>query len=130
MFFYHYYELVIVFSPEQNIVERRLSGYSGRIFPYIAAPVVYISPSTSDVAEKVAEAGGGKSHLERNISAIQRKGYTSDGELEELDSPLSFIVDKSTSSPTYNGHGNDQHEEDTMFISSNMRYKLLQEVWS
>ncbi|XP_022925053.1 uncharacterized protein LOC111432417 [Cucurbita moschata] len=114
----------------ENIVERRLSGYSGRSFPYIAAPVVYISPSTSDVAEKVAEAGGGKSHLERNISAIQRKGYTSDGELEELDSPLSLIVDKSTSSPTYNAHGNDRHEGDTMFISSNMRYKLLQEVWS
>ncbi|KAG6603242.1 hypothetical protein SDJN03_03851, partial [Cucurbita argyrosperma subsp. sororia] len=110
-----------------SIVERRVSGYSGRNFPYTAAPVVYISPSTSDVAEKVAEAGG-KSHLERNISSIQRKGYTSDEELEELDSPLSTIVDKPTTlSPTYNADGNGCHEDDTTF---NMRYKLLREVWS
>ncbi|XP_022967725.1 uncharacterized protein LOC111467165 [Cucurbita maxima] len=110
-----------------SIVERRVSGYSGRNFPYIAAPVVYVSPSTSDVAEKVAEAGG-KSLLERNISSIQRKGYTSDEELEELDSPLSSIVDKPTTlSPTYNADGNGCHEDDTTF---NMRYKLLREVWS
>ena len=101
-----------------------MSGYSGRNFPYIAAPVFYISPSTSDVAEKVAEAGG-KSHLERNISTIQRKGYTSDEELEELDSPLLSIVDKSTStlSLTYNSLGNGG-------TTLNMRYKLLREVWS
>ncbi|XP_022928667.1 uncharacterized protein LOC111435516 [Cucurbita moschata] len=110
-----------------SIVERRVSGYSGRNFPYTAAPVVYISPSTSDVTEKVAEAGG-KSHLERNISSIQRKGYTSDEELEELDSPLSTIVDKPTTlSPMYNADGNGCHEDDTTF---NMRYKLLREVWS
>ncbi|TYK29839.1 Nucleolar protein gar2-related isoform 1 [Cucumis melo var. makuwa] len=108
----------------ESIGEQRVSGYSGRNFPYIAAPVFYISPSTSDVAEKVAEAGG-KSHLERNISTIQRKGYTSDEELEELDSPLLSIVDKSTStlSLTYNSLGNGG-------TTLNMRYKLLQEVWS
>lgn len=115
-----------MFSHEQSIVEQRVSGYSGRNFPYIAAPVFYISPSTSDVAEKVTEAGG-KSHLERNISSIKRKGYTSDEELEELDSPLLSIVDKSTSSPTYNAHGNDRQQDGTTF---NMRYKLLREVWS
>lgn len=124
----HYHELVVVFLPGQSIVERRLSGDFGRNFPYTAAPVVYISPSTSDVSEKVAEAGG-KSHLERNISMIQRKGYTSDEELEELDCPLSSIVDKSTSSPTNNAHGNGRHEEDTTLIT-NTRYKLLREVWS
>ena len=122
-----HHELTVVLLTKQSIVERRVSGYSGMNFPYIAAPVVYISPSTSDVAEKVAEAGG-KSHLERNISCIQRKGYTSDEELEELDSPLSSIVDKPTTlSPTYNADGNGCHEDDTTF---NMRYKLLREVWS
>lgn len=83
-------------------------------FPYEASSVSYMPPSTMDVAEKVGEAAQGK--LSRNVSMIQRKGYTSDEELEELDSPLTSIVDKSSD-----------------FIcsetTSNARYKLLREMW-
>lgn len=115
----------------ESIIERRLSGDSARSFPYTAAPVEYNPPSSTDVAEKVAEAGG-KSHLLRNVSSVQRKGYTSDDELEELDSPLSSIIDKLPPSPSIiaTENGNGKHKNHTYCTGSNARYELLREVWS
>lgn len=82
-------------------------------FPYAAASSVsYVPPSTKDVGEKVAELAG---KMSRNVSIIQGKGYTSDEELEELDSPLTSIVDKSS--------------DFTDSTTSNERYKLLRQVW-
>lgn len=116
----------------QCIIERKLSGDSASSFPYAGAPVVYTPPSSADVAEKVAEAGG-KSQLSRSASAIQRKGYTSDEDLVELDCPLATIVDKSPSSPANLpkgfGNGNHRHEEETGDVGANARYELLREVW-
>ena len=115
------------------IIERRLSGDGTSSFPYNAAAVIYTPPSSATVAVKVAEAGGGKSQLARNASVIQRKGYTSDDELEELDSPLTSIIDKLPSSPTVMGNGNvsgrGKHENQTSNIGGNARYELLREVW-
>ncbi|KAM7524550.1 hypothetical protein LguiA_014452 [Lonicera macranthoides] len=105
------------------IIERRLSGETAGSFPYAAAPVAYKPPSSADVAEKVAEAGG-KSHLARNASVIQRKGYTSDEELEELDSPLTSIIDKLPPSPSISLENGDREH-----IGVNTRYELLREVW-
>lgn len=113
----------------ETIVERRMSAESVRSFPYSAASVVYIPPSSANVAEKVAEAGG-KCHLTRNVSAVQRRGYTSDEELEELDSPLSSIIDKVPSSPTVATNGNGNHKEQGSQTTTNARYQLLREVWS
>lgn len=117
----------------QSNVERRLSGDFVRNFPYTAAPVLYTLPSSADVAEKVAEAGS-RSQLSRNVSVVQRKGYTSDEELEELDSPLTTIIEKLPSSPTIlangNGNGNGKHKEHTGYAFTNARYELLLEVWS
>ncbi|KAG8483723.1 hypothetical protein CXB51_023360 [Gossypium anomalum] len=114
----------------ETIVERRLSGGPARSFPYTAALVVYTLPSSADVAEKVTEAGG-KSPLSRNASAVQRKGYTSDEELEELNSPLSSIIEKLPLSPTIvtNGGVNGNHEH-AGYCGINARYELLREVWS
>ncbi|CAN6994570.1 unnamed protein product [Brassica rapa subsp. trilocularis] len=81
-------------------------------FPYAASSVSYTPPSTMNVGEKVAELAG---KMSRNVSMIQSRGYTSDEELEELDSPLTSIVDKS-SDVTYS-------------FTSNERYKLLRQVW-
>ncbi|GAB2295517.1 hypothetical protein Dimus_029682 [Dionaea muscipula] len=118
----------------ESIVERRLSESSTGNFPYAAAPVVYSPPSTADVAEKVAEAGG-KPLLEHNASSIQRKGYTSDEELEDLDSPLAYIVDnlRSSSPGALQLQSVDQGLEQAQQIghgSLTARYKLLHEVWS
>lgn len=102
-----------------------------RNFPYTATPVTYYPPSSLDVAEKVAEAGVG-SHLSRNVSAVQRKGYTSDEELEDLESPLMSIMDNMYSSPTTisNGNRNGKLREHPGYSSMNARYELLREVWS
>ena len=81
------------------------------------------------MAEKVAEAGG-KSHLVRNVSAVQRRGYTSDEDLEELDSPLCAIIDKLPSSPTITANGDGKHKEQITHSTVNARYELLREVWS
>ena len=123
----------IVISFFQSIVERRLSGDSFSSFPYPATPVLYAPPSSADVAEKVAEAGG-KSQLARNASMVQKKGYTSDEELEELDSPLMSFIEKMPPSPSVerngNGNGNGKHSEATGLNGLNARYELLREVWS
>ncbi|GMI70979.1 hypothetical protein like AT2G42320 [Hibiscus trionum] len=113
----------------ETIVERRLSGELARTFPYTAALVVY-TPSSADVAEKVTEAGE-KSPLSRNALVAQRKGYTSDEELEELNSPLTSIIDKLPLSPTIvvNGSVNGNHEH-AGYVGANARYELLREVWS
>ncbi|XP_030519831.2 uncharacterized protein LOC115733285 [Rhodamnia argentea] len=115
----------------ESIVEWRFSGETVRNFPYTATPVTYYPPSSLDVAEKVAEAGVG-SHLSRNVSAVQRKGYTSDEELEDLESPLMSIMDSMCSSPTTisNGNGNGKLVEHPGYSSMNARYELLREVWS
>ncbi|KAL4587524.1 hypothetical protein LXL04_000395 [Taraxacum kok-saghyz] len=115
----------------EAIIERRLSGDDSSGFPYAAAPVTYKPPSTTTISQKVSEANG-KSQLNRNASVVQRKGYTSDEELEELDSPLSSIIDKLPSSPTVasNGNGQSQHMKQTPRVAVNARYQLLREVWS
>lgn len=113
---------------DQSIVQRRFSGDSARSFPYTVAPLIYDSPSSADVAEKVAEAGE-RSPLARNVSVVQRKGYTSDEELEELGSPLTSIIDKLPFSPTILANGN-ANQDQTCNASTNERYELLREVWS
>ncbi|XP_041028532.1 uncharacterized protein LOC121268364 isoform X2 [Juglans microcarpa x Juglans regia] len=112
----------------ESIVHRRLSGDSARSFPYTAAPLIYNPPSSAEVAEKVAEAGE-RPPLARSASAVQRKGYKSDEELEELDSPLTSIIEKLPSSPTITANGNGKQEH-TDYASTNARYELLREVWS
>ncbi|RDX70755.1 hypothetical protein CR513_49973, partial [Mucuna pruriens] len=99
------------------IIERRLSPESARSFPYVAAPVVYKRPSFANVAEKVAE-------------ARRKRGYTSDEELEELDSPLTSIIDKLLSSPTVIDNAKGNHKEKGSHPTTNASYQLLREVWS
>ncbi|XP_042492090.1 uncharacterized protein LOC122071756 isoform X2 [Macadamia integrifolia] len=115
---------------KQSLVERRLSGDSVSSFPHTAAPVVYTPPSLLDTAEKIGDIGG-TPQLERNVSMVQRKGYTSDEELDELESPLTSIIDKMPPSPTIgNGNGNGKHKQDTGHSGGLVRYELLREVWS
>ncbi|KAM7270027.1 hypothetical protein ACFE04_029241 [Oxalis oulophora] len=110
----------------ESIIERRVSGDTSRSFPYTAAQVIYMPPSSVDVAENVAEVGW-RSQLSRNASVVQRKGYTSDEELEELDSPVMSIVDKLPPSPRVRANGKHMVENSGY---SNARYELLREVWS
>ncbi|KAL0359488.1 UNVERIFIED_CONTAM: hypothetical protein Sangu_0798200 [Sesamum angustifolium] len=112
------------------IIERRLSGDSVTSFPYTAAPTTYMPPSSTDVAEKVAEAGA-NSQFSRSSSSVQRKGYTSDEELDELESCITSVIDKLPSSPTtvVNGNINGDGTEEVGYDGGNARYDLLREVW-
>lgn len=113
----------------QSLVERRLSADSASSFPFTAAAVVYAPPSSADVAQKVADAGQ-KLQLLKNVSVVQKKGYTSDEELDELDSPLTLVVEKMMASPTVVANGNGKHVEQAGHAGFNARYDLLREVWS
>ncbi|CAH8361200.1 unnamed protein product [Eruca vesicaria subsp. sativa] len=112
----------------ESISEQKLSGVS---FPYAASPISYIPPSSTNVAEKIAEVGGDVSRMSRNASMIQRKGYTSDEELDELDSPLTFVIEKVSASLS-SGHTGKvkQKDEQVGEVVANVRYELLREVWS
>ncbi|KAF8095795.1 hypothetical protein N665_0322s0016 [Sinapis alba] len=112
----------------ESISEQKLSGVS---FPYAASPVLYIPPSSTKVAEKIAEVGRDISRMLRTASVIQRKGYTSDEELDELDSPLTFVIDKVSVSLSsgHNGKVKQKDEQEGEMVV-NVRYELLREVWS
>ncbi|CAO2184194.1 unnamed protein product [Urochloa humidicola] len=96
-------------------------------FPYIAAPVVYRAPSTLDAAEKVADIGGG-AKLDRKASMVQRRGYTSDDDLDDLDSPLASLIDRSAPPSPSNGIAHFSAQRGASM--ENARYTLLREVWS
>lgn len=112
----------------ESFVERKLAGDSSGDFPYAAEAVVYFPPSSSDVSEKVAEAGE-KTQLERNVSMVQKKGYTSDEELDNLDSPLTSIIEPVSPNKSINGH-HTINSKDQRRCRGNSRYELLREVWS
>ncbi|XP_057982168.1 uncharacterized protein LOC131167383 [Malania oleifera] len=95
-------------------------------FPCMAAPAAYLPPSAASLAGILGESGS-QTQLRRSGSSVLRKSYTSDDELDELDSPLtSIIVDSSRSSPA---------AAKPKWVSKEnsgrnaVRYQLLREVW-
>ncbi|XP_057543601.1 uncharacterized protein LOC130821858 isoform X1 [Amaranthus tricolor] len=112
----------------ESYVERRVAGDSSVSFPYAAPGVSYLPPSPSDVSEKVGEAAG-KPHIKRNVSMVQKKGYMSDEELDDLDSPLESFIEQSSPCTLQNGNSSLKSKEQTGH-GGNARYLLLREVWS
>ncbi|XP_021740922.1 uncharacterized protein LOC110707224 isoform X1 [Chenopodium quinoa] len=112
----------------ESFVERKIAGDAFGSFPYAAPVVSYFPPSSGDVSEKVAEAGG-KPQIERNASMVQKKGYMSDEELEDLDSPLTSFIEQSSPRTMQNGNAGLKSLEPTG-CGGNSRYELLREVWS
>ncbi|KAL3582655.1 hypothetical protein D5086_016987 [Populus alba] len=62
-------------------------------FPCIAAPTIYSPPPAASLTNIIGEVGG--QALQRSRSAMLRKSYASDDELDELDSPMTSIIDNS-----------------------------------
>ncbi|KAK9671527.1 hypothetical protein RND81_12G036500 [Saponaria officinalis] len=114
---------------DESFVERRFAGESSRSFPYAAGPVIYFPPSARDVSEKVG-AEGEKPRLDRNVSMVQNKGYTSDEELDGLDFPLTSLIEPaSPCAALVSGKSSLKNKEPTAY-GGNVRYELLREVWS
>ncbi|RCV31759.1 hypothetical protein SEVIR_6G211200v4 [Setaria viridis] len=111
----------------ESLLERCTDKDVISAFPCIAAPVVYCAPSTLDAAEKVADIGGG-AKLDRKASLVQRRGYTSDDDLDDLDSPLASLIDRSAPPSPSNGIAHFSAQRGASM--ENARYTLLREVWS
>ncbi|CAL0323262.1 unnamed protein product [Lupinus luteus] len=95
-------------------------------FPCIAAPIVYSPPAATSIANIIGEIGS-ESQLRRSRSSIIRKSYTSDDELDELNSPLSSILFSGFSSSSVSTQPNWKSIESRE--ESAVRYELLRDVW-
>ncbi|KAJ4961168.1 hypothetical protein NE237_021078 [Protea cynaroides] len=97
-----------------------------RNFPCTAAPIVYSPPSAASLAGFIGGLGS-QSPLRRSGSSVLRKSYTSDDELDELDSPLASIIsDSFRGSPTSTVTSWKPNESGGHNV---IRYQLLREVW-
>ncbi|CAI9766697.1 unnamed protein product [Fraxinus pennsylvanica] len=90
-------------------------------FPCAAAPASYQPPSAASVAGILGESGS-HSHLTRIGSSLLKKSYTSDDELDELDSPMTSIIDTHSPKPSWISKENGSRNA--------VRYQLLHEVWT
>ncbi|XP_043723615.1 uncharacterized protein LOC122670717 [Telopea speciosissima] len=98
-----------------------------RSFPCTAAPIVYSPPSAASLAGYIGGFGS-QSQLQRSGSSVLRKSYTSDDELDELDSPLASIIsDSFRGSPTLSGVTSWKQSKNGGH--NVIRYQLLREVW-
>ncbi|KAG4180335.1 hypothetical protein ERO13_A10G159800v2 [Gossypium hirsutum] len=95
-------------------------------FPYVASPPIYSPPSATSIASIIGEVGS-QSQLRRSRSSVLRKSYTSDDELDELNSPLASIFNDGfrsspvKSKPIWISKGNNYQNA--------IRYELLRDVW-
>lgn len=95
-------------------------------FPCTAASIVYSPPSPASIIRIIGELGG-QAHLKRNGSSVLRKSYTSDDELDELNSPLTLILnDGPRSLPVPPKCGWISKEKNNQ---NALRYELLRDVW-
>ncbi|XP_025886910.1 uncharacterized protein [Solanum lycopersicum] len=93
--------------------------------PFTASPTTYLPPSVRSIKTFLGETGN--QSFQRSSSSVLKKSYTSDDELDELDSPLSSIVaDRFRGSPNLakinliaKGRGDRKV----------VRYQLLRQVW-
>ncbi|XP_055803205.1 uncharacterized protein LOC129872296 [Solanum dulcamara] len=93
-------------------------------YPCTAAPVAYMPPPIASVAGILGD-GYTYSMLTRSASSVLKKSYTSDEELELLDSPLNLIINDGTEA------SQSLAKQSSMPKSSGrQRYQLLQEVWN
>ncbi|XP_074567531.1 uncharacterized protein LOC141824187 [Curcuma longa] len=114
-------------DPVPNAVLQALESeeYSGssqeeiRNIPNNASPIIYSPPSTTSIESFIGEIR--INSLTRIGSSVIRKCHKSDDELDELDSPLSSIINDKSTSPKSGNKENDK--------LSSIRYQLLREVW-
>lgn len=95
-------------------------------FPCNAAPIVYLPPPATTIATIIGEVGC-ESQLRRSRSSVLRKAYTSDDELDELNSPLSSILFDASITPA--GSTKPSWKSKNIRNGSAVRYELLRDVW-
>ncbi|KAI9386672.1 hypothetical protein POPTR_010G057700v4 [Populus trichocarpa] len=93
-------------------------------FPCIAVPTIYSPPPAASLTNIIGEVGS--QTLQRSGSAMLRKSYTSDDELDELDSPMTSIIENSKVFPSSTAWNWMQKGKAGRKV---VRYQLLREVW-
>ncbi|XP_039066004.1 uncharacterized protein LOC120211565 [Hibiscus syriacus] len=91
-------------------------------FPCMATPITYFPPSATSLTDII-----GSQTMERSQSSALRKSYTSDDELDELDSPITAIMIE-------NPHGSPTSKEPNWMKMGKggrkvVRYQLIREIW-
>lgn len=107
--------LLEALDSEDEAVEGSITNY-----PCNASPIVYLPPPLASVAGIIGETGIKSRELRRSGSSVLKKLHTSDDELDELDSPLTAIIETLKSPPTPKEIGS----------RNSVRYQLLREVWT
>ena len=91
------------------------------VFPCAASPTVYLMPSTESIRRFIGELNNPS--LSETGSSVYKKQYTSDGELDDLDTSINSIISApgTTSSSEWMpiGYGS----------RKTVRYQLLREIW-
>ncbi|TYH96358.1 hypothetical protein ES332_A12G171500v1 [Gossypium tomentosum] len=109
-------------SLDENISE--VGDKSITNFPCMAAPTVYSPPSAASLTGIVGEVG---SQALRRSRSVLRKSYTSDDELDELDSPITSIIIENRSDSTHSKSLNWMRMGKGERKVS--RYQLIREIW-
>ncbi|KAL9660874.1 hypothetical protein QQ045_025693 [Rhodiola kirilowii] len=94
-------------------------------FPCTAPPTIYLPPSAASLSSYIGETGKSASQLTRTTSSLLKKSYTSDDELDEIDSPLSSICLDGVQFPSTPTKPNDKVNT----AENAIRYQLLRKVW-
>ncbi|MCL7050643.1 hypothetical protein MKW94_030945 [Papaver nudicaule] len=94
-------------------------------FPLNATPITYQPPSADSLVNIIGEVGK-ENQLTRSGLSVVRKSYTSDDELDELDSPLNSIIFENSQSSSSTQRWMATREYVVQQVS---RYQLLREVW-
>ncbi|KAJ8767739.1 hypothetical protein K2173_020679 [Erythroxylum novogranatense] len=90
--------------------------------PCTAAPTIYLPPSATSIAATIGESGG-QHQLRRSGSSVARKSYTSDDELDELNSPLTSIFNDNSQPAKL------KWKSKEIGYQNAVRYELLREIW-
>ncbi|PHT92029.1 hypothetical protein T459_07142 [Capsicum annuum] len=93
-------------------------------YPCTAAPVAYMPPPIASVGSMLGD-GYSYSMLTRSSSSVLKKSYTSDEELDLLDSPLNLIINDGAEASQFLAKPSSMPKN-----SGRQRYQLLWEVWS
>ncbi|KAE8707283.1 Thioredoxin O2, putative isoform 1 [Hibiscus syriacus] len=108
---------------EENISEAVDESITN--FPCMANPTVYSPPSAASLTGIIGLIGN--QALQRSRSSVLRKSYTSDDELDELDSPISsIIIENPRDSTTAKGPNWMRTGEGGRKV---VRYQLIREIW-
>ncbi|XP_024993313.1 uncharacterized protein LOC112527118 isoform X1 [Cynara cardunculus var. scolymus] len=110
-------ELIEALDTEMQDNEIEASEGSLINFPCIAPPSAYKPPPSHSLSTVIGIVG--TQSLRRSSSSVLKKSYTSDDELDELDSPLTSIIRDTSKGEQWFPKGG----------RSIMRYQLLREVW-